>query len=353
MLASENIEIQPQDTREMCSQYSLSHGEDPIGSAVVNEHYVVMELPMPWPADAWHTPQLPAGVREVARLAQENGLDVRSLAIVPDAEYSLEGHTRLFHFHRPEGYFSCFDKQEFLVPTGLVAELLAALYAGPEALAPFETYRQDSGHIREMLVCTHGTRDACCGKFGYPLYDALRNHYAPASEGRLRVWRVSHLGGHRFSPTLLDFPGGHYWGRLNAQSVATLMTQDRPPESLRMNYRGWAGLDALSQVVEREILGLEGWRWLDYLKSSRVLDMGEHKAWARVRIDYTSPDGTDIGAYDALVEQNGTVLSIGSCRGNEPPKEREQYGVIELVKLDNVGKETETPRRQDAKDAPS
>lgn len=319
--------------REMCSRFSQSHGEDPIGSAVVNEHYVVMELPMPWPADAWHTPQLPAGVREVARRAEENGLDVRSLAIVPDAEYSREGHTRLFHFRRPEGYFSRFDKQEFLVPTGLVSGLLEALFTGPAALAAFEAYRQASGHVREILVCTHGTRDACCGKFGYPLYEALRNHYAPASTGALRAWRVSHLGGHRFSPTLLDFPSGRYWGRLNAQSLAGMMAHDRPPEDLRMNYRGWAGLDPLSQVVEREILALEGWPWLDYLKSGGVADAGERKAWTRVRIDYTSPDGADTGAYEALVEKSGTVLSIGSCRGNEPPKQREQYRVTELVKL--------------------
>ncbi len=212
-------------------------------------------------------------------------------------------------------------------------ELLAALYAGPVALRPFEGYRQASGHIREMLVCTHGTRDACCGKFGYPLYEALRNHYVPASEGRLRAWRVSHLGGHRFSPTLLDFPGGHYWGRLNAQSLATLMTQDRPSESLRMNYRGWAGLDALSQVVEREILEREGWRWFDYLKSGGVLGAGEWHGPARVRIDYTSPDGSETGAYEAVVEKSGTVLSIGSCRGNEPPKAREQYRVVELTRL--------------------
>lgn len=333
MLTSDKQEKQAQDAREMCSLFSLSHGEDPIGSAVVNEHYVVMELPMPWPADAWYTPQLPAGVREVGRIAQENGLDVRSLAIVPDAEYSREGHTRLFHFRRPEGNFSHFDKQEFVLPTELVSELLAALYVGPAALSTFETYRQNTGHVREVLVCTHGTRDACCGKFGYPLYDALRHHYAPASEGRLRAWRVSHLGGHRFSPTLLDFPGGHYWGRLNAQSVATLMTHDRTPDSLRMNYRGWAGLDAISQVVEREVLAREGWPWLDYLKSGKVLDAGESKAWAKVRIDYATPDGTEPGAYEALVEKSGTVLSRGSCRGNEPPKQREQYTVTELVKL--------------------
>lgn len=329
------------ETREMCSLLSLERGEDPIGSAVVNEHYVIMELPMPWPHDAWHSPVLPAGVREVARSAQANGLDVRSLAIAPDVEHSLEGYTRLFHFKRPQGYFARFDKEEYHLPTHLVADLMSALYAGGAALSPFEQYRQDSAHIRELFVCTHGTRDACCGKFGYQLYEALRNRYVPASEGRLRVWRASHLGGHRFSPTLLDFPYGHYWGRLNARSVATLLAHDRPPGTLRMNYRGWAGLDKLAQAAEREILEQVGWDWLDYLKSSQVLEKGE--AGARVRIEYASPDGSDMGTYEAVVESDGTVLTIGSCRGDEPPKEREQYRVTGLVHVDGKG--------QDAKDA--
>lgn len=322
------------ETREMCSLQALERGEDPIGSAVVNEHYIIMELPVPWPHDAWQSPVLPPGVQEVARSAQENGLDVRSLAIAPDPGHSRRGYTRLFHFRKPPGYFARFDKEEFHLPTELVADLLAALYAGGVALSRFEQYRQDTGHIRELFVCTHGTRDACCGKFGYQLYEALRNHYVPASEDMLRAWRVSHLGGHRFSPTLLDFPYGHYWGRLNARSVATLLTHDRPPETLRMNYRGWAGLDKLSQVAEREILEQVGWKWLDYLKSSVLLEKGE--AGARVRVEYASPDGSAMGAYEAVVETNGTVLTIGSCRGDEPPKEREQYRVTGLVRLNET-----------------
>jgi hypothetical protein len=128
------------------------------------------------------------------------------------------------------------------------------------------------------------------------------------------------------------------------------MTHDRTPDSLRLNYRGWAGLDAISQVAEREVLELEGWPWLDYLKSGRVLEASEDHAWTRVRIDYTSPDGTNIGAYEALVEKSGTVLSIGSCRGNEPPKARDQYHVTRLVKIE-TDKTGIYIRRRDAESA--
>jgi hypothetical protein len=59
------------------------------------------------------------------------------------------------------------------------------------------------------LVCTHGTRDRCCAKWGMPTFAAL-NQLDPD-----RVWQSSHLGGHRFAPTMLTLPGGLLWGRLD------------------------------------------------------------------------------------------------------------------------------------------
>ena len=53
---------------------------------------------------------------------------------------------------------------------------------------------------RDILVCTHGARDACCGKFGYGFYVEMRGLAAVRGDG-VRVWRTSHLGGHRFAPT--------------------------------------------------------------------------------------------------------------------------------------------------------
>lgn len=83
-----------------------------------------------------------------------------------------------------------------------------ALYEAREQLPTFERYRvPDADKVRDILVGTHGTIDVACAKFGYPLYRHLRDTYA--DEG-LRVWRVSHFGGHVFAPTLMDMPTGHY-----------------------------------------------------------------------------------------------------------------------------------------------
>jgi hypothetical protein len=60
------------------------------------------------------------------------------------------------------------------------------------------------------LVCTHGTRDRCCAKWGMPVFEALRQRHPD------RVWQSSHLGGHRFAPTFLTLPEGLLWGRFDS-----------------------------------------------------------------------------------------------------------------------------------------
>lgn len=60
----------------------------------------------------------------------------------------------------------------------------------------------------KFLVCTHGSRDICCGSLGPRLAQALR------AAGHQEVWEVSHIGGHRFAPTLWHLPSWRFYGRL-------------------------------------------------------------------------------------------------------------------------------------------
>ena len=68
------------------------------------------------------------------------------------------------------------------------------------------------------LVCTHGTRDRCCAKWGMPVFEALRQREADPG----RVWQSSHLGGHRFAATFLSLPDGLMWGRFDLAELDTL-----------------------------------------------------------------------------------------------------------------------------------
>jgi len=63
------------------------------------------------------------------------------------------------------------------------------------------------------LICCHAARDACCAIHGRALYDAL---LADATQQDAQyLWQCSHLGGHRFAPTMLLLPLGALYGRLD------------------------------------------------------------------------------------------------------------------------------------------
>ncbi len=198
-----------------------------------------------------------------------------------------------------------------------------------DGLWRFEGYKEDTTGVRDILVCTHGARDVCCGKFGYPIYNILR--FKHANPGSLRVWRTSHVGGHRFAPTLLELPEGRYWGHLEIGTAEDLVTRGSPPSAPGRCYRGWAGFDTrFKQIAEREIFAREGWAWARCAKEARVLEVDESGDHARVRVEYRTPDGVS-GAYEATVETRGSVMTLASS-GPDPLEEVRQYRVARLEK---------------------
>lgn len=268
----------------------------------------------------------------------EQQVNIRPLVIAPDREYSRPNATRVLYYRRPARLLAQFEKQEFILPEDQVVPLATALLQQPDRLPRFQQYQQQTSHIRELMVCTHGNVDVACARFGYPIYQKLRQEYAVNSAGKLRVWRVSHIGGHEFAPTLIDLPQGHYWGHLEPEVLELLIRRDGPVSKLRSFYRGWAGLSRLGQVAEREIWIQVGWAWLDYLKAEQVLAIDEaneewYADWALVRLDFAAPDGSVFGAYEARVEVCGHVMTAWDSGDDQPLRELKQYRVSRLVKV--------------------
>ena len=315
--------------RRLCSVVSKEAGEDPAGTTTYFERYLLVEVAAPWKDDVSRSRHFPEGLQELVFAAWNRKLLDRFQAIMPDTEYSREGYTRFLYFRKPPGAFASYEKDDFLVPDDELLPAVKALLDGPEAFSRFERYRQDTAGMRDILVCTHGSNDVCCGKFGYQLYEDLRWRYAGDD---LRVWRTSHLGGHRFAPTLVDLPGGHSWGHLEPWAVENLILRNGPVWDLRRFYRGWSGLESIfEQISEKEILCHEGWDWTTYRKSGRVLDVSENGSCAEVRIEYESPGGVS-GAYEATVETVGSVMTLVDS-GTSELKSARQYTVSRLEKV--------------------
>ena len=83
-----------------------------------------------------------------------------------------------------------------------------------------------------VLVCTHGTRDACCAVRGRPIVATLARALPE------EVWECTHLGGHRFAGTLLSLPDGACFGRLEPATAVEVVTSHRAGRTDAAHLRG-------------------------------------------------------------------------------------------------------------------
>ena len=78
----------------------------------------------------------------------------------------------------------------------------------------------------------------------------------------VRLWRVSHTGGHRFAPTALTFPDGYGWAHLDLDLALQLVRRDGQVGALLAHCRGVSSLSGpAAQVADREALATNGWNW--------------------------------------------------------------------------------------------
>lgn len=318
---------------QFCSVVSKANGEDPIGTAITADIWLIMEIPLPWTKQKLFNNPLIKHIQKLCHELQHKNIRVIPMAIAPDKEYSEPGYTRVMRYHRSAKYEAEFDKQEFIIPESQLFGLISVLLQQSDEIHQFESYQQANKQSRELMVCTHGNIDAACARFGFPIYQKLRQDYAAKSNGQLRVWRCSHFGGHQFAPTCLDLPTGQFWGHLEPEMLDTLVHRNSAVTELRKFYRGWSGLTKFEQIVEREIWMKHGWDWLNYNKSGQVLTQDTANKdidWAEVRIDFTSPDGSIQGNYQGRVEVSGSVVSALNSGEEEPLQTVKQYCVSQL-----------------------
>ncbi|MEZ0089629.1 sucrase ferredoxin [Streptacidiphilus sp. EB129] len=102
------------------------------------------------------------------------------------------------------------------------------------------------------LVCTNGRRDRCCALLGRPLAAEL------AAGGQAQVWEVTHLGGHRFAPTMLVLPFGYAYGRMSAPVAKEILEATREGRMVPEWSRGRAFWDRPGQAAELAVRMLTG-----------------------------------------------------------------------------------------------
>lgn len=278
-----------------CSSWARAESLDPIGTAGCYDGFLLVETPLPWPRDVGQIPDLAALGPLTA------GRNLRIQALVP---HDPHGPRQVVLHSRPAGTtrFEGFRRQAASVG-GDLGETVAALLdaaAGPDA-------KNDSGE-RDVLVCTHGRRDVCCGSAGTELSLALGRS---GTGGEATLWRTSHTGGHRFAPTFIVLPEGTAWAFADADLVGRVLERSVAFRDLAAHYRGCSGLGSPRvQAVERAVLSEVGWELMD--RGRQGYETGEESASGSVVTLEAADAHGGVDRWEAVVRP-GRTLPVPDC----------------------------------------
>jgi hypothetical protein len=270
-----------------CSAWARTVDLDPGGTAGSYEGFLVIDLPLPWPRDVSEIPE----VAELSDVLAGSGLRVQASVPSDDGRRRVALYRRAGTAQRFSGFSCSVVKVSDSVRSGVV-ELLGG---GGEA---------SSASSREVLICTHGRRDVCCGSMGTDLHASVAASILPHD---VRLARTSHTGGHRFAPTFVVLPEATVWAFADTELVLNVLQRDGDHSSIADHYRGCAALPGPRvQVLEREVFRQVGWemfscsRWGTSEEDSEV-----------VRLDVESPDGS-VSAWEASVVP-GRTMPVPDC----------------------------------------
>ncbi len=155
-----------------------------------------------------------------------------------------------------------------------------------------------------VLVCGHGSRDACCSLRGTAVYGVLASRFSD-----VEVWLSSHQGGHRFAANVLVLPAGIQLGRIDAEDAVAVTARALGGTIDLDRYRGRTCYDSRVQAAEHAIRGTLGLVGIEDLRLSSV----EGQV-----VRFRDRDGNE---HAATVEETAGPVLPASC-GAEPETQR-------------------------------
>ncbi|MFC8195873.1 sucrase ferredoxin [Streptomyces sp. NPDC057298] len=228
-----------------CAKVSRDLAEPLAGTAATARTWLLVEQPGPWGANALTSSHLdPVLGRALEQAVEGTGVRI-ALIRRPGrhadchtvarrhvyAAHTLPGNVWLHHAitSDPEKLLKLDFKE---LGRGLSGTFDATLDGSPHTGDPL------------ALVCTNGKRDRCCALLGRPLAAEL------AASGVEGAWEVTHLGGHRFSPTLLVLPSGYAYGRAETHAVKEVLQGVRYGRVVTEGCRGSSAWERPGQAAE-------------------------------------------------------------------------------------------------------
>lgn len=245
MSASDTVDLH-------CSAVTRELGEPAPGSTGSMKHVVLVELPLPWPKKIEDHPLL-AGV-ELA--------GIKVFAIAGTTPVGAE-HQIISYLTSTRDDETTFSKCQRSVSTNAIAS---------SVIDSVNWVHVDTPDAADLLICTHGSRDRCCGQFGTLLHVEI----LAAAPAGVAVWKASHLGGHRFAPTALSFPDGLCWAYLDGRTMLGILDRTASSAAVAPQLRGAVALASPAlQAADAAVFADRGWGWLDNHRSFTESKTGE------------------------------------------------------------------------------
>ncbi|MCM2425695.1 sucrase ferredoxin [Streptomyces sp. RKAG337] len=263
-----------------CTNASAELAEPLAATAATARTWLLLEQPGPWGAKAFTASHLdPVVGRALEKAADGTGVRV-ALIRRPGrhADCHVPSRHQVLVAHVVPG--RSWVRQDVIDDPATLLELdFAALGAG-EHRGFGEPH-----HEPVALVCTNGKRDRCCALYGRPLAARL------AAEGVSDVWEITHIGGHRFAPTMLVLPSGYAYGRIDTDLAHSVLKAARDGRIALDGCRGASAWDRPGQAADLAVRSLTGELHAGALVVTRT--DGSEPSWT-VRVTHADGRGWDV-----------------------------------------------------------
>jgi hypothetical protein len=270
-----------------CSELSELAGEPLGATATTAENWLLVEVPGTWSRDVSDGTGLPESSRAAVR-----------------AWLDQTPSSRLLYVRRP-GRARGAPQLAFVVRAEEDAREVRRIELDrPERLGARDLARAGEVVDKQLvLVCGHGTRDACCALRGTAVSGALAPYLAPDE-----LWISSHQGGHRFAANVLVLPAGVQLGRVSSEDAPRVVAQALAGRVALDRYRGRTVYPPDVQAAERAVREAEG---LEAVADLRVAGVDGD------RVRFRSRDGRE---HLAAVEQVVGPAVPASCGADPSPQ---------------------------------
>lgn len=280
--------------RRFCTDHALDCGEPLAGTAALAERHLFIR----WPKGSWRRPRfetagLEPPLRAAMKAASGNG---RYVGLVDAGdEQPLEILT--------------FPNTTAVLPRDQdhAAELVARWHQG-EVL-------EGRPLRRTILCCTDAKTDACCARYGFPVFKALA---AAAPDFGIDVLQCTHIGGCHFAPSVIVMPDRQRYGRLTPASAPDFLAAIAKQDIYLPAYKGNPALNELEQAAEAAVR-----RWENGGARPAVLGDG---------VNMLAPDRASVTVR--LADRELTVAAqlqefaiYGNCRDMDGEAERKKRWV--------------------------